>query len=1096
MKKFLVVMLAVAMIFAFASTAMAADEPMKEFTDIADQPQAAINAIMKLAVLGVLEGNEGVGGPFRPADTLTRAEFAKIVCYLTDNVKQAESLESVGSKFTDVTTGNWYTGWVNAAAQSGYFIGDPGGTFRPNANITMNEVVTVALRCAGYSDKLGSSTGNTVWPGNYVNKAIAVGLLDNVTFVGSTAATRADAAIICDATLDINMVVHITQEIAYALALVQGTVDPDGFSEIYYYTNETDKELTVFETILHKAFTCTNPRVVFNLDEEVDEIGTWDYIDFSDGEYSLNLRGAHLDSNSTYVYDFDDYEVATTYYINKGFTFFDLAGMQADVVINDDDEILFVKVRTSYDYANSVYFDNGRIVADGKSYRTATMPLYRSGAPYLNNSKYNVNFTIGTGTNEIKFDKDNPVPAKIYINGDGYVYAVKNYNEYTDLEFGIFDEVDENLVAYKESSLTGDGAKFDVTKDYALIKGNKFIKAEALEEFDTVYYLGTQHGGIKTFLVIESEEGTFDDYREENSAAGLRLVINKTSTFRPVANFWYSDDGGSGWGDITTVPSTDKTSFGDAIYAMGYQFNRLAFVAANAVSTKVIGVVTDVAKAGVWDGTTYRPRIEKVTILNTEGKEETFTFHKDFRNIYNAYIGCSGTWPTVTPILENSIGGYAHPEYADAAAAQKAWDAVAGVKSTANPDFPNKGEVFEGFEEGDIVQLVLDKDDNVKRIANYAAYDETGSVKATVSSSDNRISWPGGNNYTLPSDAIVYRLRAEDDPKIVSAASILAGNFDAAKIVGFDVSSGINLKVLYVVAPTSEDFFGVITVNRYDSGGWYYMINNEKVYSDTAAGAATKEQIPVAVWYKINKDGDVVIEEVLARPVTVPDPGVDTSGVANLLTKYNAATNSVDYYAVYGKVTEYRSTNKALIIDSKNVYVGSSYLYDMINSEDNENDDLTPRDFVDKYALAVLDKSGNAIFVALYDDGKVTHYTPPATPITALTTPITGPATINDAETIASAWANPPSVPSGTGYTVSSATVTDPATLLTGTAFATGDKITVTITLTAASGYAFDTTTLTAATVGALFGVSGAGKTVTATVSASTIVVVVDYVVQ
>ncbi|MCL1817204.1 MAG: S-layer homology domain-containing protein [Clostridiales bacterium] len=258
MKKFLVVMLAVAMIFAFATTSMAADTQIKEFSDIADQSQAAKNAIMKLAVLGVLEGNDGIGGPFRPGDTLTRAEFAKIVCFLTGNSKLATSLESVGSQFTDVTTGNWYTGWVNAAAASGYFIGDPAGTFRPNANITMNEVATVALRCAGYNDALPG-----VWPAKYVTKANNIGLLDDVDFVGSVAATRADAAIICDATLGINMVAHIKNEVAYGLGLYAGEVDPDGFTEIYYISNEEDHTKKTADTILHKAFKCFESTLVF-----------------------------------------------------------------------------------------------------------------------------------------------------------------------------------------------------------------------------------------------------------------------------------------------------------------------------------------------------------------------------------------------------------------------------------------------------------------------------------------------------------------------------------------------------------------------------------------------------------------------------------------------------------------------------------------------------------------------------------------------------------------------------------------------------------------------------------------------------------------
>jgi hypothetical protein len=55
--------------------------------------------------------------------------------------------------------------------------GDAEGTFRPNDNISLSEVVTVALRILGYNDADLQGT----WPANYLDKAVSIGLLTDKT---------------------------------------------------------------------------------------------------------------------------------------------------------------------------------------------------------------------------------------------------------------------------------------------------------------------------------------------------------------------------------------------------------------------------------------------------------------------------------------------------------------------------------------------------------------------------------------------------------------------------------------------------------------------------------------------------------------------------------------------------------------------------------------------------------------------------------------------------------------------------------------------------------------------------------------------------
>ena len=71
MKKKLVVLLAVVMMFAFSASAYAAT-----FSDISERPVVEQDAIKKAVALGIIEGYED--GTFGPDKTITRAEFAKI----------------------------------------------------------------------------------------------------------------------------------------------------------------------------------------------------------------------------------------------------------------------------------------------------------------------------------------------------------------------------------------------------------------------------------------------------------------------------------------------------------------------------------------------------------------------------------------------------------------------------------------------------------------------------------------------------------------------------------------------------------------------------------------------------------------------------------------------------------------------------------------------------------------------------------------------------------------------------------------------------------------------------------------------------------
>lgn len=119
-------------------------------------------------------------GKFYPDSNLTRAQ-ACIIVVKSMNPPAAEitgtATQPIGkSGFSDMSGYGWAEGYVKYAVQNGVTKGYPDGTFKPGNKVTMNELITMVLRAADFSDE---NLGGT-WPSNYVNKATELELLGKI----------------------------------------------------------------------------------------------------------------------------------------------------------------------------------------------------------------------------------------------------------------------------------------------------------------------------------------------------------------------------------------------------------------------------------------------------------------------------------------------------------------------------------------------------------------------------------------------------------------------------------------------------------------------------------------------------------------------------------------------------------------------------------------------------------------------------------------------------------------------------------------------------------------------------------------------------
>jgi hypothetical protein len=86
---------------------------------------------------------------FAPHQNVTRAQFAALLIRTLGITEQPAG----GGKFTDVAVGAWYAGAVETAAAAGLVGGYPDGSFKPDADITRQELAAMVVRGLAYQGK-------------------------------------------------------------------------------------------------------------------------------------------------------------------------------------------------------------------------------------------------------------------------------------------------------------------------------------------------------------------------------------------------------------------------------------------------------------------------------------------------------------------------------------------------------------------------------------------------------------------------------------------------------------------------------------------------------------------------------------------------------------------------------------------------------------------------------------------------------------------------------------------------------------------------------------------------------------------------------
>ncbi len=143
---------------------------------------------LTLRALDIMVGDQT--GALRLDQSVTRAEFAKLLVAASPQANAVGGAGAGYSLFTDVKSSHWASEYIKLCLDNGWMIGYTDGSFRPDDPVTLEEACTAALRLLGYDSQ--SLSGS--FPAAQLNKAAAVGLRDGVDAVQGQELTRGHCA--------------------------------------------------------------------------------------------------------------------------------------------------------------------------------------------------------------------------------------------------------------------------------------------------------------------------------------------------------------------------------------------------------------------------------------------------------------------------------------------------------------------------------------------------------------------------------------------------------------------------------------------------------------------------------------------------------------------------------------------------------------------------------------------------------------------------------------------------------------------------------------------------------------------------------------
>jgi len=874
LKKLLTALLVVVMMLSLCSAAFA-------FSDTADLSKGTQASIAKLSGLGIINGYPD--GTFKPENNITRAEFAKIACVAGGMGKSAEILQNSPSMYSDVATGQWYTGYINLASSQGWVKGYPDGTFRPNAQISYAEVITVLVRLLGYNDNLPGP-----WPVDYIAKAGALDITENVSFDSNAPATRGDVAVMADATLDCDV--------------VKWDNDKEDF-ENQKYTLLEDK----FEAAVNEDYYIQDAK-------------------YDDGVWSIKIESTSADDEDLDKYDTDSagapthngtwVDLAENVIVSDGSLPTGLDGKIVDILYNDDDEeVLYIEVTSTM------------VTVDGADWEySASKKEYE-----IDGKKYDIaDWT--TGTLLTTFAKDGFYRA--WINEDGEVYRTAARPTTTPAIVDEYKESTEKLTFKHRGDYYTGSSSIDFTDEDVLVeKGGKFVELSDLVENDVVY-IDTGSYGFDYYLSVSGQitkSGKFQSYKAATAPALDQIRIDGT-WYDVAPNNKLSRNGGEDFDDNIDSNGLEDI-YGKEVKYFLNKANQVAFIISDVEGTGddsnvIYGVVTDIV-----DVRNVGNKITKIEVLKKDGTTATYNIDTtEVELVFGGTYGDNGNHLDVDDFIKFSVN---EDNEIDSLTILAYWDS----KSTPN-------QVKDPVVLAGTVTALADyvDSDNSKYIGSISNGDtDSDRIKFGgnwYNITDETVVFNGYLDEALGSDDDEADIEKNAD--FVDWAESL-GNA-RSKVTAYVQFSGGDVKYVYLHDPVSAsdaDYAVVLDNYIYDGDKWVDVdINGEVKSYELKSGVAAPDEGSLYE-YSISSN-----KFSYKTPVKF-DPAAFKTGAT--LSKTRGVSGSVAG-KVYALVTDVNISKKRVEINDVWYYFDDdTIIYDYSDWYDDGDDPVFSKDVADIY---------------------------------------------------------------------------------------------------------------------------------------------------
>ena len=591
MKKVLSIVLSIAMVvclaptMAFAATTSASSSAA--YSDI--EGTACEGAVNVLTALKVVDGF--TDGTYKPEQTVTRAQMAKLV---VTALGVADYATAKTSKYTDMGSATWAIPYVEYASNLNIVNGVGNGKFNPNGTVTYEQAATMIVRALGYTDQCKEMNGT--WPAIYVQKAMALGIFEDVVNGGANGANRGDIAIMLFNAIDLPEVYAdgdgATQYKSGSTTFtgndnktfkgtsMLATLNKDGSSE-YKIVDEDDADNAVYNI---RSYVGLAGKVYTNKDGDVISVG--------------DLQSTAL--TGTFNSKYDEFTVGDkTYKVANDALKHVIEGSSWSV-----ENVATAKGETS---AKTVaYFDNGEVdsanAIDSKDDLKTTV-------------KYNKKITLG---------------AKVSGSTITQIHSVSVWNATSQ---DLFETSDASVIS-KSHKLFGKEFDEDDNKDidYTSFELVGVDSLDKIAEDNVVAVFANGDTIRKVEVGTEKVTGTFEEFSEGTVAKDQNNGKPATAT---IAGKTYktskaSDKASDDIADWTSATDDDSVSVGDEITAYLNASGSIFKVELSSASASNYAMVLDYAVTydanKVVNDQSLNGNDSKIKVMTSTGEVVTLTF--------------------------------------------------------------------------------------------------------------------------------------------------------------------------------------------------------------------------------------------------------------------------------------------------------------------------------------------------------------------------------------------------------------------------------------------------------------------------------------